>query len=141
MRGQATVLAVFLAAALALPTTAAPRKAAESKPPAVEPAVKARIAALVLRRVDFGGISLIPVRFENSRLAGPFDDGGRTTYCVTAQMHGRSFGKAERARAIVRRERTAQGEQLRAEAYDADVCAGERTEPFPELDGAPNRAQ
>lgn len=47
-------------------------------------------------------------------------------------MHGRSFGRPERARAIVRRE----GEGLRAEPYDADVCSGERSQPFPELDAA-----
>jgi hypothetical protein len=113
---------------LAVPAIAAPAKTK----PAAEPAVKARIVALVLGRTDFGSISLIPVRFENSRLAGPFEDGGRTTYCVTAQMHGRTFGKPERARAIVRLD----GDRLRAEAYDADVCSGERSAPFPELDGA-----
>lgn len=92
--------------------------------------MKPRIAALALGRTEFGAISLIPVRFENARLAGPFDDGGRTTYCVTAQMYGRNFGRAERARAIVRMA----GGRLSAESYDTETCAGQRTEPFPELE-------
>ena len=123
-------------ALLALLATAPAVAAPKPKQPAVDPAVRARIVALLLRRSEFGAISLIPVRFENSRISGPFDDGDKTTYCVTAQMHGRSFGKPERARAIIRRERAAEGERLRAETYDADVCSGERTEPFPELDAA-----
>ena len=127
-------LLVALAGLAAAPVLAAPKAK-----PAADPAMKARIVALVLRRSDFGGISLIPVRFENSRLAGPFDDGGKTTYCVTAQMHGRSFGKPERARALVRLERAVDGERLRAESYDADVCSGERTEAFTELDGPAHR--
>jgi hypothetical protein len=123
--------------ALPMPAVAAPKAKPASKEAAEpDPALRARIAALVLRRADFGAISLIPVRFEASRLAGPFEDGGRTTYCVTAQMHGRSLGRPERARAIVRAERAADGERLRAEAYDAEVCAGERTRPFAELDAA-----
>ena len=118
-------LATLLAASAA---AAAKKKDAE---PAADPAMRGRIAALVLRRADFGAYSFLPVRFAESRIAGPFEDGGRTTYCVSSQMHGRSFGKPERPRAIVRVEG---GGALRAAEYDSDVCAGHRSEPFPEFE-------
>ena len=51
-------------------------------------------------------------------------------------MSGRSFGKDERPRAIVRMK--ADG-KLESSDYDSDVCSGHRTEPFPELETAAGR--
>ena len=56
--------------------------------------MRERVAALALRQSGFGSISVIPVRFEHSRIAGPFQDDGRTLYCVSARMMGRRFLKA-----------------------------------------------
>lgn len=98
--------------------------------------VRERIAALALRQVDFGAVSLIPVRFEKARLSGPFEDGGRTLYCVSSRMTGRTFGKAERPKAVIRE----QGGALSVVPDAEEVCEGHRTEPFPELETAGNRA-
>lgn len=128
---RSTALALILL--LTLPVEAAPR----TPKPETDPALRARIAALVLRRADFGAYSLLSVRFAESRLSGPFEDGGRTTWCVSAQMHGRSFGKPERPRAIVRSD----GATLQASEYDSDVCGGHRSEPFPEFEALGNRRE
>lgn len=129
---------VGLLAALAPPAEARPKAKADEKAedPAATAAMRGRIAALVLRRVEFGAVSLLPVRFAESRIAGPFEDAGRTLYCVGTQMHGRSLFKPERPRALVRLERRGTESVLTAAAYDADICAGHRTEPFPELNAA-----
>lgn len=134
------VIGVLAAFALAPPAEARakakPEAAEKAEDPAATAAMRARIAALVLKRVEFGSISLIPVRFAESRLAGPFEDAGRTLYCVGTQMRGRSLFKPERPRALVRLERRGAESVLTATAYDSDICAGHRTEPFPELDAA-----
>lgn len=122
---------IMLRRAACLLVLTVPALAAPAAKPSPSPALRARIVALVLRQSDFGAISLIPVRFEDSRLAGPFEEGGKTHYCVATRMLGRTFGRAERRRALLRDE----GGALRVERYDADVCAGHRTEPFTELDG------
>ncbi len=96
---------------------------------APSPALKQRIAALTLKQVAFGSVSLLPVRFESSRLAGPIEDGGRTIYCVSTQMKGRTFGKAERPKAVMRYE----ADRLSV-IDDDEVCTGHRSQPFPELD-------
>ncbi len=117
-------LAVWLGAC----TTTAP-------PPATgAPAgtLRERIAALALRQVEFGSVSLLPVRFEHSRLAGPFEDGGRRLYCVRSRMYGRSFWKPERPKIVVRDDQGA----LSVLRDEDDVCEGHRSEPFPELDTA-----
>lgn len=102
--------------------------------PAPTGTLRARVAALALRQTDFGALSLLPVRFENSRIAGPFEDGGRTLYCVSGHMKGRTFGKAERPKAVIRDE----GGTLKV-VEDDEVCSGQRTEPFPELEALGNR--
>ncbi|GEP08494.1 hypothetical protein [Methylobacterium gnaphalii] len=108
-------------------------KADPGKPaPAAAGTTRERVAALALRQVDFGAISLIPVRFEKSRIAGPFEDGGRILYCVTSHMTGRSFGKGERPKAVIRDE----GGVLTILRDENEVCEGHRTEPFTELDSA-----
>jgi hypothetical protein len=119
--------------AAALPAQAAAKK----EKPTTDAALRGRIAALVLKRADFGAYSLLPVRFAESRLSGPFEEGGHTTWCVSSQMHGRSFGKPERPRAIVRME----GGALHASEYDSDVCGGHRSELFPEFDALGNRKE
>ena len=80
----------------AAPAPAAPRTAKRDPADAPSPALQERIAALALKQVAFGSVSLLPVRFEGSRLAGPIEDGGRTIYCVPSWMSGRTFGKPER---------------------------------------------
>ena len=138
MPSRAAVLALALAAATmpaATPAAAAPRKAAaKSSEDAPSPALKQRIAALALRQVAFGSVSLLPVRFESSRLAGPIEDGGRTIYCVSAQMKGRTFGKAERPKAVMRLD----ADRLSA-IDDDEVCSGHRSQPFPELETLGNK--
>ena len=125
---------VALAALLLLAAAgaqAAPRKTASDDAPA--PALLQRIAALALKQVDFGSVSLLPVRFAGSRLAGPIEDGGRTIYCVSSRMSGRSFGKPERPKAVMRYAAD------RLEVIDDDeVCTGHRSQPFPELDALGN---
>ena len=93
--------------------------------------IRERIAALALRQVAFGSVSLLPVRFESSRIAGPFEDGGRTLYCVSSRMKGRSFGKGERPKVVVRHDK---GADTLTALDDDEVCQGHRTEPFPELE-------
>ncbi len=123
------VLALCLAAGLAgcMGSRPAPEAAATGTP-------RERIARLALSRVEFGAVSLIPVRFEHARISGPFADAGRTLYCVSAQMKGRTFGKAERPKIVV---------QERAGAFtvidDDEACTGHRTEAFPELETFGNR--
>lgn len=124
---------LWLAAALALPAGGCTRASPPS--PTASGTIRERVAALALRQTDFGAISFVPVRFEHSRIAGPFEDGGRTLYCVTSRMLGRSFGKAERAKLVIRDE----AGLLKVEDDD-DACQGQRTEPFPELEAAGNRA-
>ena len=106
-----------------------PSPAAAARP------VRERIAALALRQVAFGSVSLLPVRFESSRIAGPFEDGGRTLYCVSSHMKGRSFGKGERPKVVIRHDKAA--DSLTA-LDDDEVCQGHRTEPFPELETVGN---
>ncbi|MBB2962703.1 hypothetical protein [Methylobacterium sp. R2-1] len=92
--------------------------------------VRERIATLALRQVAFGSVSLIPVRFAHSRIAGPFEDGGRRLYCISTRMSGRTFGKPERPKLVVREEAAA----LTVLRDEEEVCEGHRSEPFPELD-------
>jgi len=120
------VLAAAGAQAAARKTTAA----AEDAP---SPALLQRIAALALKQVEFGSVSLLPVRFEGSRIAGPIEDGGRVIYCVTGHMYGRTFGKPEKPKAALRYE----ADRLTV-LDDDEVCTGHRTRPFPELDALGN---
>jgi hypothetical protein len=98
-----------------------------------------KIAELLLRQPDFGSVSIIPVRFENSRIAGPIEEKGRTYYCVATEMRGRRFGKPERPKALVRQETRPEGTTFAASAYDPDICSGHRREPYPEFEEAANR--
>lgn len=104
-------------------------------PPPTTATLRERVAALALRQIDFGSISILPVRFEKSRIAGPFEDGGRTLYCVSSRMKGRSFWKGERPKAVIRDE----GGVLKIVADEAEICEGHRTVPFPELDSPVHR--
>lgn len=97
------------------------------------------IAALLLRNPEFGSVSLIPVRFENSRIAGPIEDKGRTYFCVTTEMRGRRFGKPERPKATVQQETGPGGVTFAAARYDGDICSGHKREDFPELEQARTR--
>lgn len=124
----ALVLALTLTGALAAPKAAKPT--AEDAP---SPALKQRIAALALKQVDFGSVSLLPVRFAGSRLTGPIEDGGRTIYCVSSRMSGRTFGKPERPKAVMRYA----ADRLDV-IDDEEVCTGHRSQPFPELDALGN---
>ena len=45
-------------------------------------------------------------------------------------MRGRSFGKGERPKAVIRDE----GGVLKIVEDEVEICEGHRTEPFPELD-------
>lgn len=121
--------ATSLAAVLTLAAGGCTSVTTSASPPPTG-TLRERIAALVLRQVDFGAISIIPVRFEKSRIAGPFTDGERTLYCVSSQMKGRTLGKAERPKAVIR---DAAG-VLTVLSEEQEVCEGHRTEPFPELD-------
>ncbi|AWN36779.1 hypothetical protein [Methylobacterium radiodurans] len=94
-----------------------------------------RLAALALRQVAFGSVSLIPVRFEHARISGPFEDAGRTLYCVSAHMKGRTFDKPEKPKIVVRADGT-----VLTVIEDDEVCTGHRTVPFPELEALGNRA-
>ncbi|MBD8905768.1 hypothetical protein [Methylorubrum zatmanii] len=123
-RRGAGLLAVVLAAGGCTTGTATP------SPTASTGSLRERIAALALRQVEFGSVSLIPVRFEHSRIAGPFEDGGRQLYCVSTRMKGRTFGKPERPKLVVRETAGA----LSILRDEEDVCEGHRSEPFPELD-------
>lgn len=104
--------------------------AAPPPPSAASGTLRERIAALARQQVTFGSVSLIPVRFAHSRIAGPFDDGGRQLSCVSTRMSGRTFGKPERPKLVVREEASV----LTVLRDEEDVCEGHRSEPFPELD-------
>lgn len=130
LRAALAALLVLLAAgAQAAPR--APKPAAEADP---SPALLRRIAALALRQVDFGAVSLLPVRFAGSRIAGPIAEGGRVIYCVSGRMYGRTFGKPERPRVALRYD----NDRLTV-LDDDEVCTGHRTRPFPELDALGNK--
>ncbi|KQP41760.1 MULTISPECIES: hypothetical protein [unclassified Methylobacterium] len=96
--------------------------------------MRERVAALALRQSGFGSISVIPVRFEHSRIAGPFEDDGRTLYCVSARMMGRRFLKGEKAKAVIREE----AGKLSILEDAEEVCEGHKTEPFKELEALGN---
>jgi hypothetical protein len=133
MPPRAALLALAVSVVVAAP--AAARKAdAQKAEDAPSPALRQRIAALALRQVAFGSVSILPVRFESARLAGPIEDGGRTIYCVSAQMKGRTFGKAERPKAVMRLD----ADRLSV-IDDDEVCTGHRSQPFPELESLGNK--
>ncbi|MCJ2043242.1 hypothetical protein MKK58_01580 [Methylobacterium sp. J-078] len=93
-----------------------------------------RLAALALRQTAFGAVSLIPVRFEHSRVSKPFADEGRTLYCVSSRMKGRTFGKAERPKVVIQDKAGI----LAIVDDDTEVCEGHRTDPLPELETLAN---
>lgn len=133
-RGSVLVPAALAAVSLASAVPAAAAEAAKPKALAdatdeAGAALRKRIAALALKQVQFGSISLLPVRFESSRLAGPFEDGGRTIYCVSSHMRGRTFHKAERPKVVMREDKG-----TLTVIDDDEVCSGQRTKPFLELD-------
>lgn len=125
-------LLAWFAVALALPAAGC---TATASPPPATGTIRERIAGLALRHTDFGSLSLLPVRFEKSRIAGPFEDGGRTLYCVSSRMSGRTFDKPERPKVVIRDE----GGRLTIVEDEDEVCQGHRSEPFPELEGAGDR--
>ena len=129
MGGPARLLLLGLACAL---PACAPRAPA----PSPGATLRTRVAALALAHVDFGAVSVIPLRFEHSRISGPFEDGGRTLYCVSTRMKGRTFGKGERAKTVIRDT----GGVLSVLSDDEEICTGHRTEPFPELETLGNPA-
>lgn len=129
-----TVLTVLAVLAVALPLGGCMGARAAPDAPAAG-GIRERVAALALRQVAFGAVSLIPVRFVHARIAGPFEDAGRTLYCVSAQMKGRTFGKPEKPKIVVRVDKGAL-----AVIDDDEACTGHRTEPFPELETLGNRA-
>ncbi|GJE38702.1 hypothetical protein [Methylobacterium persicinum] len=92
------------------------------------PALKARIAKLALKQVEFGAVSLLPVTFAGSGLAGPFEEDGHTYFCVMTRMKGRDFGGSEHVRIAMRYE----NDRLTM-MHDDDVCAYHHARPFPEL--------
>ena len=112
---------------------AAPRKAAAASEDPPSPALLQRIAALALKQVEFGSVSLLAVRFEGSRIAGPIEDGGRVIYCVSGHMYGRTFGKPEKPKVALRF-----ADDRLTVLDDDEVCTGHRTRPFPELDALGN---
>lgn len=127
----ALAVCLILIAAGAQSAPRAPKPVTEDAP---SPALLQRIAALALKQVAFGSVSLLPVRFEGSRIAGPIADGGRVIYCVSGRMYGRTFGKPERPKV------TLLDEADRLTVLDDDeVCTGHRTRPFPELDALGNK--
>jgi hypothetical protein len=123
-----------LLAFVAAGAEAAPRAPKPSPEAAPSPALLQRIAALALKQVEFGSVSLLPVRFEGSRIAGPIEDGGRVIYCVSGRMYGRTFGKPERPKVALRYT----NDRLTV-LDDDEVCTGHRTRPFPELDALGNK--
>jgi hypothetical protein len=120
-----------LLALVSLGAQAAPKPASGDVP---SPALLQRIAALALKQVAFGSVSLLPVRFEGSRIAGPIEDGGQVIYCVSGRMYGRTFGKPERPKVTLRYA----ADRLTV-LDDDEVCTGHRTRPFPELDALGNK--
>ncbi len=123
-RRDEVMLAMVLLAGGCSATTAPPSPAASAG------TVRERIAALARNQVAFGSVSLIPVRFTHSRIAGPFEDGGRQLYCISTRMSGRTFGKPERPKLVMREEAGV----LSILRDEEDVCEGHRSEPLPELD-------
>lgn len=134
MRARLTGLGMALA--LGLGGCNASRPAPETATSASAGTLRERIARLALSRVEFGSVSLIPVRFEHSRISGPFEDAGRTLYCVSTHMKGRTFGKAERPKIVVREDKAAGRLGV---IEDDEACTGHRTEPFPELETLGNK--
>ena len=134
------VIGVLLASLIAGALTGC--KTGGSTPIAAAPAAPAtfreRIAALALSQVQFGSISLLPVRFENSRITPFFEDGGRFLYCVSTRMWGRSLSGPERPKVVIREEQGT--EALSIVKDENEVCEGRRTEPFPELEALGNRS-
>lgn len=129
-----SMVAVAAMAVLALTLAGCGRR--EPAPAAIASfTMRERVAALALRQSDFGSISVIPVRFEHSRIAGPFQDDGRTLYCVSARMMGRRFLKGEKAKVVIREE----AGKLSILDDVEEVCEGHRTEPFKELEALGNR--
>lgn len=127
-RGGRVMAGAWLAASLgACTATVSP-----PTPTAGTGTVRERLAALARGQVAFGSVSLLPVRLEHSRLAGPFEDGGRRLYCVRTRMYGRTFGQPERPKLVVRDDNGA----LSVLRDEDDVCEGHRSEPFPQLDTA-----
>lgn len=116
--------------AMALAAGGCTATAAPPAPTAATGTARERIAILARGQVEFGSVSLLPVRFERSRIAGPFDDGGRRLYCVSTRMKGRTFDKPERPKLVLREETGA----LTILRDEEDVCEGHRSEPFAELD-------
>lgn len=127
MDAKRTAATIALSISLALAGCVA-RSTSPTSPPAGT--LRQRIAALALRQVDFGSVSLLPVRFEHSRISGPFEDGGRTLYCVSSRMRGRTLDKGERPKVVIRDE----GGILKVLEDEEEVCTGHRTQPFPELE-------
>ncbi|MHB2208700.1 hypothetical protein [Methylobacterium sp. CM6257] len=127
----ALVVILSLAAA---GTHAAPRTGTSAPEDAPSPALLQRIAALALKQVAFGSVSLLPVRFAGSRIAGPIEDEGRVIYCVSGRMYGRTFGKPERPKVALH-----YGNDRLTVLDDDEVCSGHRTRPFPELDALGNK--
>jgi hypothetical protein len=119
---------------IAVDAQAAPRTSKRASDAVPSPDLLHRIAALALKQVEFGSVSLLPVRFEGSRIAGPIEDGGRVIYCVSGRMYGRTFGKPERPKVALRYA----ADRLTV-LDDDEVCTGHRTRPFPELDALGNK--
>lgn len=119
---------------VAVGAQAAPRTSKPMPEDAPTPALLRRIAALALKQVEFGSVSLLPVRFAGSRIAGPFEDDGRVIYCVSGRMYGRTFGKPERPRVALH-----YADDRLTVLGDDEVCTGHRTRPFPELDALGNK--
>ncbi|MGH1574092.1 hypothetical protein ACRAWG_29975 [Methylobacterium sp. P31] len=90
---------------------------------------------MALKQVAFGSVSLLPVRLEGSRIAGPIEDGGRVIYCVSGRMYGRTFGKPERPRVALH-----YANDRLTVLDDDEVCTGHRTRPFPEARRAGQQA-
>ena len=132
MPPRAALIALLSLAAVG--AQAAPRTAKSEAEAAPSPTLRARIAALALKQVAFGSVSLLPVHFDGSRLAGPIEDGGRVIYCVSSRMSGRTFGKPERPKVVLQEA----GDRLTV-LDDDEVCSGHRSQPFPELDALGNK--
>ena len=125
---------VALLSLVAVGAQAAPRTSKPAADAAPSPALLQRIATLALKQVEFGSVSLLPVRFEGSRIAGPIEDGGRVIYCVSGHMYGRTFGKPEKPKVVLR-----YADDRLTVLDDDEVCTGHRTRPFPELDALGNK--
>ncbi|KQU27491.1 hypothetical protein ASG63_02345 [Methylobacterium sp. Leaf94] len=122
-RRPALVLAALLPLAACGPRAGIPTPAATAP-------LRERLAAFALGQAAFGAVSLIPVRFAHSRVSQPFQDAGRTLYCLSSRMTGRTFGRAERPKIVVQEA----GGVLTRVDEDPEICEGHRTEPLPELE-------